>query len=442
MATAAAAASDPPLKEFVAMSQVRALPQTAFPVQPGTTAQGTRRSSGDFTGSRAVALAAALLIGSTAVPALAATYPITDDQKATAERVASSGVALADLAPGAPDQYSVKTGDTLWAIASLYLKSPWRWPELWGMNREQVHNPHLIYPGQQLMLVKGPDGKAHLVLNGNPGDSFASSGTVSPDGTTVRLSPRIRDAGSASGTAISSIPNNLIEPFLSRPEVLPEADMNRLARIMSTPEDRVFLGRGDSAYARGLTDPRIENFNVLRPAQPLFEPDDTDHRHPIAYEASYLGTVRVTRPGDVSTLTVTSSQQEMGVGDRLLPIEHQPLINYVPHHLDRPIVGRIVSVYSGVHSVGAGSIVTIDRGSRDGLEIGHVLGVFHDGGVVTDRTSPEHDRVRLPNEKVGALFVFRIFEGISYGLLMTATGPIQVGDWISQPDEPLAVAQP
>lgn len=379
-------------------------------------------------------VALALLAGAGLRPAAAQNYPITPEQRQTADQTASNGVALSELAPGAPPSYTVKRGDTLWYIATLYLKSPWRWPELWGMNRTQIQNPHLIYPGQVLGLVKTADGRARLVLGGAPSNGESAGANAASAVPTVRLSPRARDLGASGSLAIASVPNNLIEPFLSRPQIVAAPDLDQYARIVSTQQDRVNLGLGDTAYAKGVTDPRIENYNVLRPAAPLFDPADLKHAHPLAYEAVFLGTARVTKPGDVTTLTITSSKLEIGIGDRLVPVGHQELVNYAPHRMEKDISGRIISVYEGLESVGAGSIVTLNRGRNDGLEMGHVLAVLRNGDTVVDHTQPGEERITLPDDYIGTAFVFRVFDGISYALLLSASGPIQVGDRIGSPD--------
>ncbi|HEU0202834.1 MAG TPA: LysM domain-containing protein, partial [Burkholderiaceae bacterium] len=254
-----------------------------------------------------------------------ARWPVTDEQRRVSDQVAQAGVPLSALAPNAPDTYTVKSGDTLWDISSVFLTSPWRWPELWGMNKQQVQNPHLIYPGQTLVLVKG-DGRAHLeVARGSGAGALPGA-----PGDVVRLSPRVREMGPEAGGAISSIPNNVIEPFLSQPMVLGAGDLEKYPRIVATQEGRVYLGRGDTAYARGVGDDRIENYHVFRPSKPLYDPDDAARRAPIAYEAFYLGTARVAKRGEVTTLKIQDSKQEIGVEDRLVPIERKPLVQYVP----------------------------------------------------------------------------------------------------------------
>src|SRR5207244_6755192 len=130
-------------------------------------------------------------------------FPITGQQRSTAQQVADAGVPLSELAPNAPDSYTVKRGDTLWAISSMYLKSPWRWPELWGMNLDEIRNPHLIFPGQMLFLEK-TGGRARLRVAEPAGGAPGS----------MKLSPRAR-ASTIEGQAIPSIPFHLIEPFLN-----------------------------------------------------------------------------------------------------------------------------------------------------------------------------------------------------------------------------------
>jgi len=403
---------------------------------------------------RLIAVAAFLaVVGANACCSAAAAerYPITQEQRGTAEKIAASGVALADLAPGAPASYVVKRGDTLWSIATMYLKSPWRWPELWGMNHEQIRNPHLIYPDQTLVLVKTAEGRAQLQIAGagatpqsgaagasgagGAGAAAAAAAEAPPAGTeTVKLSPRVRDMGAQTAAAIESIPNNMIEPYLSRPLVVAAQDMDKYPRIVATPEDRVYMGAGDTAYARGIVDNNVETYHIFRPATALYDPDDSAHRTPIAYEAMYLGTARVTKRGEVTTLTIAESSREVGVGDRLVPIGRQELVRYAPRRAPQDIHGRILSVYAGLNSVGSGDIVALNRGSKDGLEVGSVLVVLRNGRTIVDTTGSHKEEIKLPDEGIGHVFVFRLFDSISYALLVSASGPIQVGDRVAQPD--------
>ncbi len=370
-----------------------------------------------------IALVLAALAGSgvaQAAESATSRYPVTGDQRRVADQVAQAGVPLSALSPNAPDTHTVKRGDTLWDISSIFLTSPWRWPELWGMNKAQIANPHLIYPGQVLRLVKS-DGRARLEL-------------VQGDGSdVVRLSPQVRDT-SADTEAIASIPNRIIEPFLSQPAVVSAGELAKYPRIVAAQEGRVFLGRGDTAYARGIADERIERYNVFRPARPLYDPDDTARKTPIAYEAFYLGTAHMAKGGEVATLRIRESTREIGVGDRLIPISRQPVLSYVPRRPEKAIDGRIVSIYSGLNQTGTQSVVTLNRGTRHGVEMGHVLALLETGETVLDRTVEKREFIKLPDERIGEMFVFRVFDDISYALVMRVTKPVRVGDRFIQPD--------
>ena len=380
----------------------------------------SKTTTGRVRPGQLTALAAALAFAgvvSAQVPA-DTRYPITQQQRSTADQVAMAGVPLSALAPSAPDVYTVKTGDTLWDISKLFLTSPWRWPELWGMNKQQVRNPHLIYPGQTLRLVRSGD-RAMLVAGGEPGVD--------------KLSPQVRDAGS-SGRAIASIPYKAIEPFLSRPAVISPEELAKYPRIIAAPDSRVYLGNGDIAYARGIPDASIAKFNVFRPARPLYDPDDTDRRNPIAYEAEYLGIALLKQAGEVSTMAIEESKLEIGVGDRLIPVASHPIIAFVPRRSEKDVNGRVVSVYGGVTEAGTFNIITLNRGTRDGMEIGNVFALLENGATVLDRTSDTREYVKLPDERIGEVFVFRTFETISYGLVMRVQKPVAVGDRFSPPD--------
>ncbi len=356
--------------------------------------------------------------------------PVTPEWRDTAQRVAQAGVPLSDLAPNAPDSHTVQRGDTLWGISGLFLKTPWRWPELWGMNLEQIRNPHLIYPGQVLVLEK-IDGRARLRL---------AQGTGQVPTNTVKLSPRVRSELLDNG-AIAAIPLHLIGPFLNEAVVFDSNELETAPRIVATQEGRVMVSRGETAYVRGeLAGAR--DFRLFRELRPLLDPLT---REVLGYEGRFVGTAEVVRAGDMvaaasgknvvvpATFTVTSTRLEAGVGDRLSPVPQQELVAYVPHPPAAPVDGHIVSIYGeGLHA-GQNQVVALNRGRRDGIERGHVLALWRTGRAVVDTTGAERVAMRLPDEKHGLLFVFRVFERVSYALILTVREPVSSGDRFTQP---------
>ncbi|MBK1612921.1 peptidoglycan-binding protein [Rubrivivax gelatinosus] len=376
------------------------------------------------------ARAAVVAAASAVLPALAApNYPVTPDQRATAHQVAQAGVPLAELAPDAPQTHTVRPGDTLWDISKLFLKSPWRWPELWGMNLEQIRNPHLIYPGQLLVLVKR-DGRAMLQV----GQSLTA------DPQTVRLSPRVRAELLENG-AIASIPLHLIGPFLNEAVVFDSNELELAPRIVATQEGRVLLSRGETAYVLGDLGGARE-FRLFREAQPLRDPET---REILGYEARYVGTAEYVRPGEErfgadgkpvtvpATFVVSTIRLEVGVGDRLSPVPQRELTAYAPHAPAAPIDGRIVSLYGDALSAGQNQIVALNKGRRDGLERGHVLALWRAGRADFDTTSGKKKPIQLPDERHGLLFVFSAFERVSYALIINVKDPVHPGDRFTAP---------
>ena len=351
--------------------------------------------------------------------------PVTPEWRDTAQRVAQTGVPLADLAPNAPDSHTVQPGDTLWGISSLFLKSAWRWPELWGMNLAHIRNPHLIYPGQVLVLEK-KDGRATLRLAGT-GDGEPSN--------TVRLSPRVRSELLDNG-AIAAIPLHLIGPFLNEAVVFDSNALDSAPRIVATQEGRVMVSRGETAYVRGDLG-GANDFRLFRELKPLLDPVS---KQVLGYEGRYVGTAVATRAATTAgavpvpaSFRITSTRLEAGVGDRLSPVPQQELVAYVPRSPPVPVDGRIIGLYGDGLRAGQNQIVSINRGQRDGLERGHVLALWRTGRNVVDTTSPGKTALRLPDERHGLLFVFRVFDRVSYALILNVQEPVSAGDRFTQP---------
>lgn len=318
-----------------------------------------------------------------------------------------------------PDKHVVVKGDTLWGIAGRFLKEPWRWPELWNLNREQVKNPHLIYPGDVIVLTM-VDGKPRLQLAGKQ-----SAGLE-----TVRLSPSLRSE-SLGAQAIPSISPAIINPFLSQPLIIEEKFLDDAPYILRTEEGRVVLGTGTAAYVVGLKKDNGINWNIYRPGKLLTDPETGEV---LGQEVVYLGKARVAKFGEPSTVEITESIQEISAGDRLVPVTEEPMNAYVPRAPERALSGRVVSTYGGVAEAGQYDIITLNKGKRDGIEIGHVLAIYRRGGSapITD-VKGEKSSIKLPDERSGLLFIFRTFDKMSYALVVQSNRPVHLLDVVQTP---------
>lgn len=360
---------------------------------------------------------------------------------ATAEK--PSRVTMSDLKTDAPDTYTVVKGDTLWGIAGRFLKEPWRWPEIWNMNKDRIKDPHWIYPGDVIRLDKSGE---------YPSLSLASGGgAAEAEANVVKLDPRIRVEPLR--VAIPSIPSSAIGPFLSQPLVVEAGGLDSAPAIVANDEGRVVVGAGDITYADPVTGTDILNWQVFRPGPALKDPETGEI---LGFEAKYVGDARVRRFGRPTTLEIVKAREEINRGDRLMPAREVTLPSYVPHAPDKKIRGSIMSVEGGVSELGQYQIITINRGSRDGVEVGHVLATYRRGSPLSTRaafefpapstwfntwgsektsgtTGGDDTELRIPEERNGLIFVFRVFEKLSYAMVMRATRPIYVGDIAQTP---------
>lgn len=375
-------------------------------------------------------------------PAQAQNYPISSGQRATAQQVSERGIPLSELAPNAPDTYTVKRGDTLWGISGMYLQRPWRWPELWGMNLDAIRNPHLIFPGQTLYLDKE--------------GGYARLRTAPPNASeTVKISPRVRSQ-SLMDTALPTLRPHLVEPFLVEPIVVDSQEVQRAPRIIAAPEQRVLMASGTRAYARTDTgssslsmepgEPR--NFNIFRDAVALKDPVTKEI---LGYEAQYIGKAELVRgesfeevrndKGGYSmeympaTVDLSATKEEIRAGDRLLPTPARSFSNYVPHAPGIEVDARVVSLYGSnvVGFVGQNQVVAINMGSQDGIEPGQVLTLLSDGERVRDSTDRARPMIKLPSENNGTAMVFRTFDRVSYVLILEIRNVVRVGDRLVNP---------
>ncbi len=380
--------------------------------------------------------------------------------------------ALADnleLQDSAPDTYVVVKGDTLWDISGRFLKDPWRWPQIWNMNRDEIKNPHWIYPGDMVVLDRsGKEPRLSLVK----GDGMR----------TVKLSPGVRttDIGDE---AIPAIPSRVIHPFLSQPRVVPKDALIDAPFILGANTERVIFGSGDDAFATG-GKAGVTRWNVLRPGKALKDPETGDV---LGYEVEYLGDARTLVEGAPQKIRITRSAQEILPKDKLVEADSSTVFEFIPHAPDAQISGRIISAYGSLSDSGHYQTVVINRGSRDGLEPGHVLSVFREGQAVTltrdekkrltwvndKAAAPSEDgawlyndvrclkenskvtydqvvdarntfrstclgntndhAIKLPDARSGLVMVYRVYDRVSYALIMRSDGPVYLLDSVKTP---------
>ena len=329
--------------------------------------------------------------------------------------VCASAAEPLKLVDNPPDQHVVVRGDTLWGISGKFLKEPWRWPEIWNMNREQIRNPHLIYPGQVVYLDRSSN-SPRLRLG-------------KPVSGTDKLSPQIYSESSQK--AIPSIPPNIIEPFLSQPLVVDEGQLDNVPRIVAGPEYRGMMGNGDPAFATGIADASVLRWNIFRPGKPLIDPDNGQT---IGYEAFFLGNARLVQAGEPAALQIVTAKEEIMRGDRLMPAPPPNIISYVPHRADVEVAGRVMTIYGGVNEGGKASVVSLNRGTNDGLEVGHVLGLFRNRiSQAIDQDTMQRVDTPIPEERYALVFVFRVFSKVSYALVLESSRPVTIGDSARNP---------
>ena len=347
-----------------------------------------------------------------------------------------------DIRDDAPDRHIVVKGDTLWDISGKFFKDPWKWPHIWGLNRESIKNPHWIHPGDIIFLDRA-NGTLHIgqtVPTSPPAvTGTTEAGPAGPEAVTARvddgitrLTPKIRSIQS-DHDIIPTIPARMIAPFLSRPLVIEEDELENAPTMIGAREGRVILGTGDIGFAKNLPSDKGDKWYIYRPGKVFTDPDTDEF---LGVEAVFLGNGEVSKFADVSTVAITSSIQEIYAGDRLVPPSADEVATYLPRAPWDDISAQVISVYGGVRQAGQNVVITLNKGARDGLEIGHVLALYRKGEEVKVESTSllSWDKTyTLPDERYGLVFVFRVFEKVSYALVMQTKLPVQLLDRANTP---------
>jgi hypothetical protein len=383
--------------------------------------------------------------------------------------LAASFSAAADtvqLRENAPDRHVVVKGDTLWDISAEFLKSPWRWPELWQNNKDRIKNPHWIYPGDVIYLIMTPQGPRLTTME------------------TVKLSPSIHSEPIPDETAaITTIPQSTVDAFFRRPLVASVGALASAPVLIGAADERTMMTVGDRVYASGVK-ADTGKWDIVRVGKPLKDPDSGEE---IAREVIYVGDAKTVAPGTPTTLAITGVDREVQVGDLLMPATEPGDLKFIPHAPKQPVEGKIISAYGGSQTAGKYSTVIINKGRLDGLELGHVLAIYESGRSVGSKPglnklasySPKsgyidgdkerggnvwsgldiaclkpgkqitagenvdysdvftndcrQPYVQLPDLEVGHILLFRVFDRVSYGLVMDSANPIYLLDTVKNP---------
>lgn len=348
----------------------------------------------------------------------------------------ADGLAYADelvIRENAPDRYVVVKGDTLWDISNKFFKDPWKWPQIWGLNKDTIKDPHWIYPGN--LIVLDPTTKTlHFGELPKPaetpaGDIALVSGMTPPagetDSTIQKLSPKVRVVN-GEHEAIASIPASVIGAFLSKPLIIENEEIKGAPTLIGSVEQRTLLSFGDTAFATGMPDNKGPLWQLYRPGKALVDPD-TDET--LGYEAIYLGDASIQKYDAVTTLKITKSVLDIQKGDNFMQSSVGASNNYIPRSPSSKIRARIISIYGGVDQGGQNSVITLNKGSRDGLENGHVLALYKESEI----SKLKGDSYTLPALRYGLVFVFRTFDKVSYALVMQVQRTVQLLDSVETP---------
>lgn len=324
-------------------------------------------------------------------------------------------------APRAPERYVVKKGDTLWDISAMFLQDPWLWPEIWYVN-PQIENPHLIYPGDIITIV-WIDGRPYLQVE-------RDGVIVQTTRREVRLTPQIRTM--PLDQAIPTIPLEAIRAFLSRSYVVDDDELEDAPYLLRSVDGRLMSGAANRVYVRGLTDPTVLRYSVVRPGDEYEDPETGDT---LGYEALFVGSGEIIRGGDPATMLLTNTKREALAGDRLIPAGGDTFnANFIPHAAEPPVQGRIISVIDGVSQIGQFMIVVLNKGEADGVNTGTVFAIYQKGANIGDPYAGLlTESVQLPDERAGLALVFRTFDRVSYALVMRATSEIHMLDVVRNP---------
>lgn len=331
------------------------------------------------------------------------------------------------LNPTHPDRHVVVKGDTLWDISARFLRDPWKWPDVWKIN-PQIENPHLIYPGDSIVLT---------FVEGQPVLQLERAGSTGPvpaevAGNVVKLSPQVRVSDLE--RPIPTVPMDAIEQFLLDAHVVSQDDIDKSAYVVSMEDGRLIAGTGNKVFARGVNDRSTGRHQIFRTGT-VYRNQNAKKDDVLGYEALHVADARVEAYGDPATLNLLRSTRETLLGDRVIPMPEDDMrrINFLPSAPNREINGNIISLFDAISRVGRYQVVVLNRGQNDGMRPGNVLAAYRAGESVRDTMPSKAQHVTLPDIRSGLVMVFRVFENVSYALIMEAQRDIHLYDAVRNP---------
>jgi hypothetical protein len=319
----------------------------------------------------------------------------------------------------APDRYVVVKGDTLWDISAMFFRDPWKWPEIWALNKQAIKDPHWIYPGDLVYL----DRRTGTLTTIPPTPDAVTPSNI------IKLVPKVRVVGQNT-EAIPAIPLDVISSFLQRPLVIDIEELDSAPKLIGTYEHRTLLSVNDVAYAQNLPSDKGRQWQIYRPNVKFVDPD-TDEE--LGQEVNYLGDATVEKFGNPSTMRITKAIQEINKGDFFAQAGAGYSSSYLPHTPENQISAKVISIYGGVQQAGQHAVITLNKGRRDGLEVGNILALYQKGEVLKTKGWFEPN-INLPDMRYGLVMVFRVFNKVSYALVMETKLPVQVLDSARNPE--------
>lgn len=319
--------------------------------------------------------------------------------------------------------YTVKKGDTLWDISGVFLKDPFKWPNIWEKN-PKVKDPHWIYPGDVLIIL--PSGEIRKKVEEAPPTEEIKEVPVIEEKEAPKTEVQEEvPAGSVSEETPPVVEPEAVKQILSYPGLervgfIASNGETPVGKIVDAKEDKIMLSSGDDIYIdvgleKGIK--KGDKYTIYQTASPVYHPVT---RKLVGNMVDILGFLEVTAPEDkVSEGRIVESFDAISRGDNLKMIEHIPS-EIIVKKSEQPLEALIIANKKGADEIGEGDIIFFDKGKQAGVETGNTLIVYLSGKVI--------DKLKLPSEDVGRLLVLSTQENTAMALVISSKKSFHIGD--------------